>query len=73
MAPPDPGDGAWRTHFVDLQRDATVADIHRAVGAGMRSPEHVKRYTTIGTGADQGRTSGVGTLSGSWLSCWASP
>ncbi len=62
VAPPDPGDGAWRTHFVDLQRDATVADIHRAVGAGMRSPEHVKRYTTIGTGADQGRTSGVGTL-----------
>lgn len=45
--------------FVDLQRDATVADVRRAVGAGMRSPEHVKRYTTIGTGADQGRTSGV--------------
>ncbi|WP_345382949.1 glycine cleavage T C-terminal barrel domain-containing protein [Pseudonocardia yuanmonensis] len=55
----------WRTEgdpakqFVDLQRDATVADIARAVGAGMRSVEHVKRYTTIGTAHDQGKTSGV--------------
>ena len=45
--------------FVDLQRDATVADIERALGAGMRSVEHVKRYTTIGTGHDQGKTSGI--------------
>ena len=51
-------DGSWDRHYVDLQRDATVADIRRAVGAGMRSPEHVKRRTTIGTAADQGRTSG---------------
>lgn len=55
----------WRTEgdrarqFVDLQRDATVADIARAVGAGIRSVEHVKRYTTIGTAHDQGKTSGV--------------
>nr|WP_042184096.1 2Fe-2S iron-sulfur cluster-binding protein [Kibdelosporangium sp. MJ126-NF4]CEL16070.1 Sarcosine oxidase alpha subunit [Kibdelosporangium sp. MJ126-NF4]CTQ93996.1 Sarcosine oxidase alpha subunit (EC 1.5.3.1) [Kibdelosporangium sp. MJ126-NF4] len=55
-----PGDP--HTQFVDLQRDATVADIRRAVGAGMRSPEHVKRYTTIGTGADQGRTSNIPAL-----------
>ncbi|WP_435174260.1 2Fe-2S iron-sulfur cluster-binding protein [Gordonia hongkongensis] len=47
--------------FVDLQRDATVADIARALGAGMRSVEHVKRYTTIGTGHDQGKTSGIVT------------
>jgi sarcosine oxidase subunit alpha len=52
-------DGDWDRHFVDLQRDATVADIHRATGAGMRSVEHVKRYTTISTGHDQGKTSGV--------------
>ena len=45
--------------FLDLQRDATVADVARAVATGMRSPEHVKRFTTIGTGADQGRTSTV--------------
>ncbi|MBB5912193.1 sarcosine oxidase subunit alpha [Nocardia transvalensis] len=54
---PDPA-GADR-QFVDLQRDATVADLSRAVGAGMRSMEHVKRYTTIGTAHDQGKTSGV--------------
>src|SRR6185312_10894851 len=28
-------------------------------GAGMRSLEHVKRYTTIGTAHDQGKTSGI--------------
>ncbi len=50
--------GAAR-QFVDVQRDATVADLVRAVGAGMRSMEHIKRYTTIGTAHDQGKTSGV--------------
>ncbi|GLZ48805.1 sarcosine oxidase subunit alpha [Actinomycetospora sp. NBRC 106375] len=55
----------WRTEgdparqFVDVARDATVADIARAVGAGLTHPEHVKRYTTIGTAHDQGRTSGM--------------
>jgi sarcosine oxidase subunit alpha len=47
------------THFVDFERDATYADLARAAGTGMRSIEHLKRYTTIGTGSDQGRTSGV--------------
>lgn len=46
-------------HFVDLQRDVTVADIARAVGAGLRSMEHIKRFTTIGTAHDQGKTSGI--------------
>ncbi|MBN9189771.1 MAG: (2Fe-2S)-binding protein, partial [Microbacterium sp.] len=46
-------------HYVDLQRDATVADIGRALGAGLRSVEHIKRYTTIGTAHDQGKTSGI--------------
>ena len=31
----------------------------RATGAGMRSVEHVKRYTSIGTGLDQGKIAGV--------------
>ncbi|TDD30474.1 FAD-dependent oxidoreductase [Kribbella turkmenica] len=51
--------GEWDEHFVDLQRDQTVADVWRATGAGMRSVEHVKRYTSIGTGQDQGKTSGI--------------
>ena len=51
--------GREQDQFVDVQRDATVADVARAVGAGMRSVEHIKRYTTIGTAHDQGKTSGV--------------
>ncbi|GAB3484105.1 FAD-dependent oxidoreductase [Amycolatopsis cihanbeyliensis] len=47
------------TRFVDPQRDVTVSDILRATGAGMRSLEHVKRYTTLGTAHDQGKTSGM--------------
>ncbi len=46
-------------HFVDVQRDVTVADLVRATGAGLASVEHVKRYTTAGTAHDQGKTSGV--------------
>jgi sarcosine oxidase subunit alpha len=45
--------------FVDLQRDSTMADLLRATGAGLRSVEHVKRYTTVGTAHDQGKTSGL--------------
>ncbi|MDQ4053289.1 MAG: sarcosine oxidase subunit alpha family protein [Actinomycetota bacterium] len=52
----------WTEHFVDLQRDQTVADVWRATGAGMRNVEHVKRYTSIGTGQDQGKTSGVTSI-----------
>ncbi|MEU8656665.1 2Fe-2S iron-sulfur cluster-binding protein [Actinoplanes philippinensis] len=47
------------TQFVDLQRDVTVADLARATGTGMRSAEHVKRYTTAGTAHDQGKTGGT--------------
>ncbi len=52
----------WDEHFVDLQRDQTVADVWRATGAGMRNVEHVKRYTSIGTAHDQGKTSGVNAI-----------
>jgi sarcosine oxidase subunit alpha len=55
-----PSDGGeWSNHFVDLERDVTVADVRRALGAGMRSVEHIKRFTTIGTGSDQGKTAGI--------------
>ncbi|MFI9027722.1 sarcosine oxidase subunit alpha family protein [Streptomyces sp. NPDC053560] len=61
---PGEGDdpGAWDTHFVDLQRDVTVADVRRSTGAGMRGAEHVKRYTSLGTANDQGKTSGVNAI-----------
>lgn len=46
-------------HFVDLQRDQTVADVAAALETGLRSVEHVKRLTYIGTAVDQGRASGA--------------
>ncbi|MEA2522250.1 MAG: sarcosine oxidase, subunit alpha, partial [Actinomycetota bacterium] len=48
-----------RHHYVDLQRDSTVADVLAATGRQLRSTEPVKRETYIGTAIDQGRTSGV--------------
>ncbi|MFF7070893.1 sarcosine oxidase subunit alpha family protein [Streptomyces pseudovenezuelae] len=54
--------GTWDGHFVDLQRDVTVADVWRSTGAGMRGVEHVKRYTSLGTANDQGKTSGVNAI-----------
>ena len=58
FALPDDEDAA----FVDLERDSTVADVRRAVGAGLGSVEHVKRFTTIGTGSDQGKTANVNAI-----------
>jgi sarcosine oxidase subunit alpha len=52
-------DGDDAEKLVDLQRDQTVADVRAAVDAGLRSVEHVKRATYIGTAVDQGRTSGI--------------
>jgi sarcosine oxidase subunit alpha len=51
-----------RHAYIDLQRDATLYDLQRAVGAGLHSIEHIKRYTTIGTAHDQGKTSGMLTI-----------
>jgi len=55
-------DGDEDEMFVDLERDATVADIRRAIGAGLRSVEHVKRYTSIGTGSEQGKLANVNAI-----------
>ncbi len=51
-----------RHAYIDLQRDTTLHDLRRAVGAGLNSIEHIKRYTTIGTAHDQGKTSGMLTI-----------
>ncbi|GAA2177505.1 sarcosine oxidase subunit alpha family protein [Arthrobacter parietis] len=61
LAPAPDGEG-WDEHFVDLQRDQSVADVLRATGAGLRSVEHIKRYTSISTANDQGKTSGVNAI-----------
>jgi sarcosine oxidase, subunit alpha len=51
-----------RHAYIDLQRDSTLHDLRRAVGAGLHNIEHIKRYTTIGTAHDQGKTSGMLTI-----------
>jgi sarcosine oxidase subunit alpha len=45
--------------FVDWQNDVTVADVALAAREGYRSVEHLKRYTTLGMGTDQGKTSNI--------------
>ncbi len=45
--------------FVDLQTDVTAADIHLAAREGYTSVEHVKRYTALGFGTDQGKLGNV--------------
>jgi sarcosine oxidase subunit alpha len=48
--------------FVDFQNDVCAKDIRLAVREGMRSIEHVKRYTTSGMATDQGKTSNLNAL-----------
>ena len=45
--------------FVDFQNDVTAAGIEMATREGFESIEHVKRYTALGFGTDQGKTSNV--------------
>ncbi|HTB29200.1 MAG TPA: 2Fe-2S iron-sulfur cluster-binding protein [Steroidobacteraceae bacterium] len=48
--------------WVDLLHDVTVADLELALRENFTSMEHLKRYTTVGMAADQGKTSTVATL-----------
>lgn len=51
-----------KLQFVDFQNDVTVADLRQSVNEGFGNIEHAKRYTTLGFGTDQGRTSkAIGT------------
>jgi sarcosine oxidase subunit alpha len=60
--------GYWRApakqsdenrQFVDFQNDVTVADLRQSLEEGFTDIEHVKRYTTLGVGTDQGRIGAV--------------
>ncbi|MGB7399073.1 sarcosine oxidase subunit alpha family protein [Castellaniella sp.] len=51
--------------FIDYQNDVSVSDILLAVSEGYHSVEHVKRYTAMGFGTDQGKLgniNGMGVL-----------
>ncbi|AJQ93838.1 sarcosine oxidase subunit alpha [Gynuella sunshinyii] len=45
--------------FVDYQNDVTAAAIELAVREGFESIEHVKRYTAMGFGTDQGKLGNI--------------
>jgi sarcosine oxidase subunit alpha len=57
---PKPRSGGKR--FVDIQDDVTVEDIALAHRENFISVEHLKRYTTLGMGTDQGKTSNINGL-----------
>ena len=74
VAPIATGDGAprlapfWRSpaapaaekrQFIDFQNDVTVADVRQSLAEGFSDIEHLKRYTALGFGSDQGRLGGV--------------
>ena len=45
--------------FVDFQNDTSAADIELAVREGYHAIEHVKRYTALGFGTDQGKLGNI--------------
>jgi methylglutamate dehydrogenase subunit C len=45
--------------FVDMQNDVTAEDVALATREGYGSVELLKRYTTLGMGTDQGKTSNL--------------
>jgi sarcosine oxidase subunit alpha len=59
---PTRGDPSRAKAFVDFQNDVTARDVMLATREGMRSIEHIKRYTTTGMATDQGKTSNMNAL-----------
>ena len=56
------GIGASGKYFVDFQNDVTISDVRQAYRESYVSVEHLKRYTTLGMGTDQGKTSNLNGL-----------
>src|SRR5271168_3535666 len=57
-----PRSGVRGKAFVDFQSDVTTRDVSAALEEGFQSVEHLKRYTTLGMGTDQGKTSNVSAV-----------
>ena len=54
--------------FVDYQNDVGASDIELAIREGFESIEHIKRYTALGFGTDQGK---LGNINGMALAARA--
>jgi sarcosine oxidase subunit alpha len=59
---PERRPGSADAALVDWQHDVTVRDLRLAVREGFSSAEHIKRYTTTGMAADQGKSSNLNAL-----------
>jgi methylglutamate dehydrogenase subunit C len=53
------GRASEKRQFIDLQNDVTVADVRNSLAEGFGDIEHLKRYTALGFGSDQGRLGGL--------------
>jgi len=52
-------DGHGPKAFIDMQNDVGASDIELAAREGYQSIEHVKRYTAMGFGTDQGKLGNI--------------
>ena len=57
-----PEPGAQGRQWIDFQHDVTLKDVELAARENYVSVEHLKRYTTLGMAADQGKTSNMAGL-----------
>ncbi|WAJ37069.1 sarcosine oxidase subunit alpha [Pseudomonas sp. GOM7] len=62
QVPHDKGTARAPKQFVDQQNDVTAAGIELATREGFESVEHVKRYTALGFGTDQGKLGNINGL-----------
>jgi len=62
QVPHEKGTARAPKQFVDLQNDVTAAAIELATREGFESVEHVKRYTALGFGTDQGKLGNINGL-----------
>ena len=54
--------GNSQRKWIDLLHDVTVSDLELALRENYTSVEHIKRFTTVGMAADQGKTSAASSL-----------
>ncbi|NIV20129.1 MAG: sarcosine oxidase subunit alpha, partial [Gammaproteobacteria bacterium] len=53
------GQKAGPKQFIDYQNDTTLADLRLALREGFEHIEHIKRYTALGFGTDQGKMGNI--------------
>ena len=59
LVPSNAEKGRGPKAFIDMQNDVGASDIELAAREGFHSVEHVKRYTAMGFGTDQGKSGNI--------------